>query len=170
MSYTSLWGDNVLPWQLPLPWQYALYAYLLETSVAEFTITGIGVLLGRIYELIAISTAYVITGIDVNFNRLRNMAVSVGEYTITGVNTWLNKCWTLTVGTGAYLITGVNINVIRLRNLVASVSRFIIQGNGVNFRGFGNWVWSRESKPTLPTWTNNSKPSDPTWTNQTKFE
>ena len=77
--YNALWSEDTLPWQLDFPWQYInYYAYLMEVTKQSYIITGIDILLGKIFEILANVANFTITGINVNLLRpIRNLLVDV---------------------------------------------------------------------------------------------
>src|SRR4030042_2924352 len=110
--------------------------YVLTTSVGEFALTGVNVILTKALNLITSVGSYTLTGINLIFGKGYTLVTSVGEYTLTGVNVILTKALNLITSVGAFTLTGVNITFTRLWNMSVSVGRYIITGINLVFRGW----------------------------------
>lgn len=139
------------------------------TAKTEYTITTIDAIIQRLVILLADTTTYSITTVNAIFTKALNLISSVTDYTITGIDITLSRLRNLITEKAEYLITGIDVGLFRpIRNLAVNTASYIITTYSVIFRGIGDWLWRKDTKPSASDWTNGSKPTN-TYNNDNKF-
>lgn len=118
----------------------------ITMSVGNFTLTGISALFHKSTKILLSLGSYTLTGYSILFHKVIRVFAVVGYYVFTGKDAILHKVKTITLSVGSYTLTGFSLLVHMVCVISLSTANFVVTGFSLIFKGFGNWLWRKQTK------------------------
>ena len=117
-------------------------AYQLETEVGAFTLTGIDATLLTGFTLPIEVGSFVLSGVDAAFQRGIVLDATVGSFILNGIDVSLNRGYYLGTEVGSFTLTGIDVNLNVNVKLPSEVGSFVLTGINANLYNIAeSWTW-----------------------------